>query len=318
MTIAQYIEELKNVNFRDTKSIFSFVEKTQLRDWDPYPDPIVLGSDLGDESGVIYQLRSQLVDDGEPTSDLADGTAPSHALVRIRSEKEGPEYAFFLGVLEASLPPNKSSSGSRSSSSSIESATATRQIVLTPYRVCVDPVDRSIWLVLSESLLSLSTDDLSRGIPQDADTWSYLQTKAKGRPSFDTIQVASWNDFITLTRSSAVSRQIFSNNALETATRGFPKLFVPSATALEHAMTIHQIPKPKGKERKIKPKGKKRKLRIPGQLFTRSRAWRPFSKSDHEAAGASEPQSEMSTERKFNMSLPAVAGPSRNTVAPVS
>ena len=251
MTMAQYIETLKDVDFRDTKSIFRFVEKTQLRDWDPYPDPIVLGSELGHERGVIYQLRSQLVHVCEPTSDLGGGTAPSDTFVEIRG-KMAARYAFFLGVLEASLPPSKSSSGSRLSSSSIEPATATRQIVSTPYRVCVFPVDRSIWLVLLESSLSVSTDDLSDGIPQHADTWSYLQTKANGRAPFDMIQVATWSDFITLTESSAVSRQIFSEQALETATREFPKLFVPAVTAVESAM--------EPKEKKKKKKGKARQL----------------------------------------------------------
>ena len=240
-------------------------------------------------------------------SDLGGGTAPSDTFVEIRG-KMAPRYAFFLGVLEASLPPSKSSSGSRLSSSSIEPATATRQIVSTPYRVCVFPVDRSIWLVLLESSLSVSTDDLSDGIPQDADTWSYLQTKANGRAPFDMIQVATWSDFITLTESSAVSRQIFSEQALETATREFPKLFVPAVTAVESAMEPKEKKKKKGKARQLL--GKARSL-APS---------RPFSKPNPvpEATGASEPQSESTTERKFGKSPLAVAGTPRSLVMPVS
>ena len=313
MERAQYIEALENVNFRDMKSISSFMYKTQIRDWDPYPKPIILGSELGNESGAIYQLRSQIVDDFEPMSDLDDRTAPSDAIVEIRFNNLTKRYVFPLGILEASLPPGPSLSGFPPSKPVIESATAIRQTFLTPYRVCISPVNRSISLVLPDSPLSVSTDDLSGGIPLDADTWPYIPTKTNGRSSFHVIQVATWSEFTSLSQSTAVSRQIFSEQALKKAKREPPKLFVPAAPALQKAMTSWD--RKKAKEKKPRsPIMKAFGLATYPLTLVKSK---PFSKRVHEAEGASKPQPEVTTERGSDTSPFPVIEPSSRLVPPV-
>ncbi len=96
---ASYINHLKAVDFRRIDSITAFIYRTQIRDREPYPKPIVLGS----EDGMVYQLRSQLLD-LEPSFDLPAGATSSDAITEIRSTNPNTkcplQFVLPLGTLE--------------------------------------------------------------------------------------------------------------------------------------------------------------------------------------------------------------------------
>ncbi|KAK4695623.1 hypothetical protein P7C71_g2164, partial [Lecanoromycetidae sp. Uapishka_2] len=214
MKMQEYINALKTVDFKTTGSISTFMSKTQIRDWQPYPQPVILGS----ENGIIYQLGSQIVNDIEPKDELPESTPPSDFIIEIRPtdpKATSPvKYVYPLGRLEAVYQ--------------------TGDLAQTPFRVCINPVDRSIWLVMAPyNLDGVGEKD---SIPANEDTWPYFLTKANGRTQFDVMQVASWKDFIALNQTSAISRVFFNAQALATAKRIQPKAYVPAASVVQQAL----------------------------------------------------------------------------------
>ena len=99
----EYVDALKAVDFISSQSIRKFMRKTQMRDWQPYPQPVILGSD----ADVSYQLCSELDCELEPHNDLPSNTPPSDYIIEIRAaDNKIPspvKYVFPLGRLEAVL-----------------------------------------------------------------------------------------------------------------------------------------------------------------------------------------------------------------------
>lgn len=89
-----YIRHLEAVDFRRIDSTTTFIHRTHIRDRGPYPKPIVLGS----ENGMVYQLRSQLLD-LEPSFDLPAGATSSDIITEIRSTNPSIECRFNLSYL---------------------------------------------------------------------------------------------------------------------------------------------------------------------------------------------------------------------------
>ena len=99
MTMPQYINALKNVNFSDEYNVGEFMVLTQHQDWRPCPQPIVLGT----ENCYKYQLISCL-SEWEVSSDIAKDTEESEVAAEIRSTlantKSPVQYIVTLGYLQ--------------------------------------------------------------------------------------------------------------------------------------------------------------------------------------------------------------------------
>lgn len=117
------------VDFRQITNISTFIDRTQIRDWEPYPKRIVLGS----EDGKVYRLRSQLLDP-EPFSGLPPNSTSGDSITKIQAcnpiTKRSLRFVFPLGTLDYTNDADFSR-------------------VETPFYVCINPVDRSIRLFLS-------------------------------------------------------------------------------------------------------------------------------------------------------------------------
>lgn len=216
MTMAQYIDAVKGLNFKNDDSMLDFINKTQIRDWEPYPLPIILGCD----GSTIYQLRSQLVD-MEATSDIPSGTPLSEYIYEIRATapnvKSPTQYIYSLGMLE--YTKQAGSIGTE-----------------TPFKVGINPVDRSVWLIMTP--YSLDGVGNRVPIPLNVDTWPYAGTTAttgtppKKRDTFDVIQIATWAEFVALNQTNAISRAMFTKAGMRVG----PKAWIPSKTAVEQAL----------------------------------------------------------------------------------
>lgn len=188
MSPASYIKQLEAVDFRNFDSIITFVYETQTYGWGPYPKPIILGS----ENGLVYQLRSELLD-LEPSDDLPASATTNDALTEIRSTnptiKCPLQLVLPLGILEYSI---------------FDGSSRTE----TPFRVCLNPVDRSIWLVFTPDRLDDLGDRVST--PRVTDPWPCLGLNSDGRMQFDVMELMTWKEFQSLEdQSQALKRDIF-------------------------------------------------------------------------------------------------------------
>ncbi|MCJ1400401.1 hypothetical protein MMC11_003606 [Xylographa trunciseda] len=166
----QYIKALQAIDFGDRASIGKFMSLTQIRDCQPPPQPISLGLD----NSFRYYLNSQL---GylEITDKLPEGTDGHDELIEFKAQDGKPpplQYALHLGVLEA-IPARKNY--------------ADVDKIKTPFRVWIDAVAKSIWLVLDRN----ATNELGDPAPIDPrdDPWNYLPTPRNSRQTFDVMQV---------------------------------------------------------------------------------------------------------------------------------
>lgn len=210
MQPASYIDHLKAVDFRRIDSITTFIHQTQVRDWDPYPMPIVLGS----EKGIVYQLCSQLLD-LEPSFDLPAGATASGAITGIQSPNPDTKLS-----LQFVLPLDTLEYSQIADSSRAE----------IPFQVCVNAIDRSIWLVLSPYTL----DDLGdrETISRGTDPWPYLGLHSDSRVQFDVMELMTWEEFQNLVeQSQALKRDMF--GLAKVAMQVWPSAWVASNEAMD-------------------------------------------------------------------------------------
>lgn len=215
MNPAMYIQHLRSVDFSHTASITTFIYEAQIRDWDPYPEPIVLGF----QDGIEYQLRSELVD-LEPSYDLPAGVLSSDRLVEIRTTNPNTEcplrFVFPLGILRYT----RSADSSR---------------VETPFHVCVNPIDLSIWLVLAEYTLNDLGD--REEIPRSTDPWPYLGLRSDGREKFDVMELMTWEQFQGLV-DQGLRQELFGR--AKAAIQVWPTAWVPTKEAVEAVVPRHR------------------------------------------------------------------------------
>ena len=99
MTVPQYVKALMNVDLSDQDSLGKFINLTQIFDWRPHPEPVVLGT----EKGYKYQLISSL-SWWEISSDITEDAEASGAVVEIRSALANTispvQYIVPLGFLQ--------------------------------------------------------------------------------------------------------------------------------------------------------------------------------------------------------------------------
>ncbi|MCJ1465563.1 hypothetical protein MMC07_004181 [Pseudocyphellaria aurata] len=208
-----YLNHFEAVDFSNTASITGFVNDTQIRDWEPYPTPIVLGS----EEGIVYYLCSQLVD-LEASFDLPAGATSSDYITELRSANPNTgcplQFVLPLGILAWSVSPD---------SSRCE----------TPFRVCVNPINRSIWLVLAPYEVDYKGDRIS--IPWGTDPWPWLGLHSHGRVLFDVMELMPWEEFQNLgDQSMALTRSMF--GLAEAAVQVWPTAWVPTKEAVNAAL----------------------------------------------------------------------------------
>ena len=221
MTMKEYLDRLKAVDFQSVDSIISFSDATQVRDREPFPQPVLLGRD--DRSDLVFQLSSQLVDDMLPRkSELPSNVPPSDFIIEVKAtaaDVQSPvQFVFPLGNLTATPSSSPTTPG-----------------IDTPYRVCINPVDRSIWLIMVDYTLDSNGGRVP--IPKDADTWALMGgASSKGRKPFDVIKVATADALFALNQTSGATRVMFSDQEVEKSRRVFPKPVRPSAAAVEQAL----------------------------------------------------------------------------------
>lgn len=75
-------------------------------------------------------------------------------------------------------------------------STADIECVETLFHVCVDPIDRSILLVLALYELDSVRERVS--IPRDTDPWHHLGLHSNGPLQFDAMELTTWKEFRNL------------------------------------------------------------------------------------------------------------------------
>lgn len=206
------------VDFSRTASITAFMYHTQIRDWEAYPKPIVLGS----EDGIVYQLHSQLLD-LEPSFDLPAGATSSDAITEIRSTNPNTkcplQFVLALGILQYTRIADSSRAE-------------------TPFRVCVNAIDRSIWLVLAPYTLDDVGDRVP--IPRGTDPWPYLGLHSDGRVQFDVMKLMTFEEFHKLgDQSQALEREMFGR--AKVAIQVWPTAWVPTKEAVDAVVSPFTI-----------------------------------------------------------------------------
>jgi hypothetical protein len=225
MTMQQYINALKNVNFSDENNVGEFMVLTQNPRWRPDPQPVVLGT----ENCYQYQLIS-CNSEWECSSDIAEGTQDSAVAAEIRSAlantKSPVQYIVTLGYLQCVATHTHSTR-----------ATWSSKPMNTPFVIVLNIVDKSLWMVLGkhrrDGVFFYEEDE---PIPANANGWDFLPALANGRPSFDVMQILTWKDFIALDQTSAKTRRFFSKEALATAVRVVPELWAVAGLDVKKAL----------------------------------------------------------------------------------
>jgi hypothetical protein len=209
MTMPQYINALKNVNFSDEYSVGKFLVSTQGLGWRPGPHPVVLGA----ENCYKYQLIS-CSSEWEVFSDIPKDTEDSEVAAEIRSTlantKSPVQYIVTLGYLQCVATHTHSTRANWSS-----------KPMNTPFAIVLNIVDKSLWMVLGKHRRDTNFSEEDEPIPANANGWDFLPEPANGRPSFDVMQILTWKEFIALDQTSANTRRFFSKKALATAKRWF-------------------------------------------------------------------------------------------------
>jgi hypothetical protein len=225
MTMPQYINALKNVNFSDEYSVGEFLVLTQDLGRRPRPQPVVLGT----ENCYEYQLISCL-SEWEVSSDIAEDTEESEAAAEIRSTlantKSPLRYIVTLGYLRCvATHPYRTRS------------TWSSKPMNTPFAIVLNIVDKSLWMVLGKHRRdSRYITEEDEPIPADANSWDFLPEPANGRPSFDVMQILTWKDLIALDQTSAKTRRFFSKKAFRTAKRVVPELYAVAESDVKKAL----------------------------------------------------------------------------------
>jgi hypothetical protein len=224
MTMPQYINTLKNVNFSDEYNVGEFMVLTQHLGRRPRPQPIVLGT----ENCYKYQLISCL-SEWEVSGDIAEDAQDSEVAVEIRSTlantKSPLQYIVKLGYLQC-VATHTFRTRSTWSSKPID----------TPFAIVLNIVDKSLWMVLGKHRRDRGFTEEEEPIPANANSWDFLPAPANGRPSFDVMQILTWKDFIALDQTSAKTRRFFSKEALATAKRVVPELYAVTESDIEKAL----------------------------------------------------------------------------------
>ncbi|KAL8708509.1 MAG: hypothetical protein Q9225_007591 [Loekoesia sp. 1 TL-2023] len=243
----EYIDALRTVNFLSIPSVIDFYSNTKRDLPKTEPESITLGS----ENGITYKLFYGLGFDLDPVKgthvlqsyEYGDATDDADVAIEIRAT--GPDvhspvqYVYHLGHVVAV--------GAKLS-------TFYRYgVPNTSYLVCIDIVDRSIWLVMSPYGFRRSYDGGRSSICEDVDTWRDIRAKANGRPSFDVMRLMSWDEFesIALDQGSAPSRPMFSAQAVATAKRIEPEPFPAHASTVVRVVREQLLEKAAEFERKM-------------------------------------------------------------------
>jgi len=212
-----------NVDFNDEDSVDQFINLTQILDWRPGHQPIVLGT----EKSYKYQLISCL-GQWDISSDIAEDTEESEVAVEIRSAlantKSPVQYIVPLGFLQCVATHTH---GTRSTGSS------------KPWDTPFTIVDKSLWMVLGK--FRMDVNELAVPIPASANNWDFLPEPANGRPSFDVMQILTWRDFIALEQTSAKARRFFSKEALATARRIVPEFYGVAESDVKKALAFPEM-----------------------------------------------------------------------------
>jgi len=231
MTVPQYIESLMNVDFSDEVGVGRFINVTQQSYPRPPPQPVVLGT----ENCYKYQLISCLEEE-DISSDIPEGAEESGVVVEIRSTLPGTkspvQYVVPLGFLQC-VATHSHRTRTTPSSKPME----------TPFAIVLNIVDKSIWMVLGT--YRRDVDELAVPIPANANSWDFLPEPANRHRSFDVMQILTWEDFISLGRTSTKARHFFSKAALATAVKIAPAYYAVTKSDVSKALGNHITVTPK-------------------------------------------------------------------------
>jgi hypothetical protein len=230
-TMPQYIHALKNVNFSDEDSIGEFLLLTQPTGWQPAPQPV----ELGKEGSYKYQLIS-CMHDWEISSDIPPGTEDSWVAVEIRptlaNTKSPVQYVVPLGYLQCVATHTHRT----------RSTYSTQPTINTPFTIVLNIVDKSIWMVLDKETRDCNPEPVP--IPANANGWDFLPEPSTDRPSFDVMQILTWDEFIALNQTSTGKRRLFLKRALATAKKVIPAFYavadsIVKTSAFQDQVTRH-------------------------------------------------------------------------------
>lgn len=218
LTTVEYFDALRKLDVGNVNSLGDFMSRTQKPHHRPTPRPILLGAD-GD---VQYVLRSGLAF-YEIIDDLVENTKVHPNFVEFIPESDSGfdategllRYGFHLGALEGILPR------STDVSADFNTTAATAIVVSTPFNVFLNPLDKSIWIVLDQK----SQDGLGF-MEFTGDPWDSLPSFSEGRAQFDVMRILSGEEVNVwdgnhMAWDFQTPRPFFTQEAMKTAKRVF-------------------------------------------------------------------------------------------------
>ena len=204
LTPAQYIDALKRVDFGSQHSIATFDGKAKSRGARPAPKPLILGY----EAGYQYILESKFADYklDNPLKIPYDQQHSQIVGIKAHPDHDELQYVFRLGTL-VWVPASVDVTSPKFSR---------EELRRTPFKVFIDPLNKSLWLILDPHRVDEDGEDDS--IPGSANTWDFLPSKSNGRSSFDILKLFDWGELDALKKPSK-KREIFSEKAIKSAAR---------------------------------------------------------------------------------------------------
>lgn len=218
LTTVEYFDALRKLDVGSVDSLGDFMFHTQKPHQRPTPKPILLGVD-GD---VQYSMRSglafyKIIEDLDENIEVHPKFV--EFLPEFDSEFDATEgvlrYGFHLGALEGIVPKRTDISAD------VNTTAATGIVVSTPFNVFLNPLDKSIWIVLDQN----SREDL--GLMEfTGNPWDSLPSLPEGRAQFDVMRILSGEEVKALDGNHMAldfqtPRSFFTQDAMKTAKRLF-------------------------------------------------------------------------------------------------
>ena len=213
----RYASTLLNVNWASGDSAVKLIGEL----YDP-PSASYLEFPLGLDKDCTYFLQPEL-GDPEYHTDLQPGIDAHPTVYELRRVDGAPtsiKYGYFLGWLRCRW----------------NDAAATKELLGTPFRVYLNIVDFSLWLIFDTDF----EDDMGEpvSVSDDSDVWKYMPSLQDGRPSFKSLKVMDKSEI----QNHDPSRSILGKNDLQSASDVLLRPFLAEEKAITEATRTDTMP----------------------------------------------------------------------------
>jgi hypothetical protein len=217
MNVQTFVTALEAVKWTDTKSIEQLVSDTYVSGLRAASERIYLGVD----NDIRYYLDSKLPK-LRIASDFSDDKGAHPYILELRNfNSSSPpfNYGFPLGSLAYFYhDPNNTNTDQP------------EKLQSTPFRVFLDVVGKSIWLVLDSCYQNELGDEID--IPLRSNAWDYLPSAQNGRNLFTAFMLQSLHDL-----SFVPNRNSFFANVYERTTSAVDvRLYIATTAGVDAAL----------------------------------------------------------------------------------